>query len=274
MADSAVHLEQRVLPAVPVRHWIVSLPWGLRALLGYDRVLCAEVVGAFVEELCLSLRRRARRFLALRSVACAHAGAVVAIQRTDGAMRLNVHAHVLALDGVYVRDGPEGALAFRPLPAPTRADVTGVARRSAARVERILRAHGRSLERDGQVEGCDRLSIDEPTLAAYYAAAAQGISVAGERAGKPTLRLVVSDGPTATRTADDDEPVAEVRGINVHAKQRVDGRDRAQMERLCRYITRPPLSQERLTRRAEGRLELELKKVWRDGTRALVLEST
>ncbi len=32
---------------------------------------------------------------------------------------------------------------------------------------------------------------EQPTLAAYYAAAAQGISVAGERAGKPTLRLVV-----------------------------------------------------------------------------------
>jgi Putative transposase len=72
--------------------------------------------------------------------------------------------------------------------------------------------------------------------------------------------VVVSQGSTATRTADDDdEPVAEVRGINVHAKQRVDGRDRAQIERLCRYITRPPLSQERLSRRADGRLELELK---------------
>ena len=44
------------------------------------------------------------------------------------------------------------------------------------------------------------------------------------------------------------------------------------IERLCRYITRPPLSQERLSRRADGRLELELKKAWRDGTRALVLE--
>src|SRR5438445_1502638 len=35
MADTAVHLEQRVLPAVPIRHWIGSLPWGVRALLGY-----------------------------------------------------------------------------------------------------------------------------------------------------------------------------------------------------------------------------------------------
>ncbi len=49
-------------------------------------------------------------------------------------------------------------------------------------------------------------------------------SVAGERAGKPTLRLVVSQDPSAKATAAvDDEPVAEVRGVNVHAKQKVDG---------------------------------------------------
>ena len=94
----------------------------------------------------------------LRSVARAHAGSVAAIQRTDGAMRQNGHAHVLALDGVYVHDAPEGTLAFHPLPAPTRADVTEVAGRTAARVERILGLHGRSLERDGQVEECDRLT--------------------------------------------------------------------------------------------------------------------
>jgi hypothetical protein len=121
-------------------------------------------------------------------------------------------------------------------------EVTEVAGRTAVRVERILRAHGRSLERNGQIEECDRLTADEPTLAVYYAAASQGISVAGERAGKPTLRLLISEGPTAKRRVGNDEPVAEVRGINVHAKQRVDGRDRAQIERLCRYITRPPLA--------------------------------
>jgi len=30
MTDTAVHMEQQVLPRVPVRHWICSLPWGLR----------------------------------------------------------------------------------------------------------------------------------------------------------------------------------------------------------------------------------------------------
>lgn len=47
----AVHLERRVLPAVPIRHWICSLPWGLRALLGYDRELAAALASAFAGEL-------------------------------------------------------------------------------------------------------------------------------------------------------------------------------------------------------------------------------
>jgi hypothetical protein len=58
----------------------------------------------------------------------------------------------------------------------------------------------------------------------------------------------------------------------VHARQVVDGRDRRQLERLCRYITRPPVAQERLERLADGRLELRLKHPWKDGTRALLLE--
>jgi hypothetical protein len=69
-----------------------------------------------------------------------------------------------------------------------------------------------------------------------------------------------------------DAPIAEVRGINVHATQVVDGRDRRRVERLCRYITRPPVAQDRLERRGDGKLELTFKKPWRDGTRALVLE--
>jgi hypothetical protein len=67
-------------------------------------------------------------------------------------------------------------------------------------------------------------------------------------------------------------PVAEALGVNLYAKQQVDGRDKQQLERLCRYVMRPPLSQERLHGRTDGRLQLELKNVRKDGTRALVLE--
>ena len=42
-------------------------------------------------------------------------------------------------------------------------------------------------------------------------------------------------------------------------------------ERLCRYITRPLLAQDRLELRPDGKLELTLKSVWKDGTRAILL---
>ena len=150
-----------------------------------------------------------------------------------------------------------------------------VARRTAARIEKACRATGRSFGAEDDDAPPPELTLDEPGLAACYAAAAQGISVIGDRAGLPTLRLVFPP-ESPPRGADTgplaDEPVAEVRGINVHARQLVDGRDRRQLERLCRYITRPPVSHERLERLADGRLELRLKHPWKDGTRALLLE--
>jgi hypothetical protein len=172
MADSAVHLGERVLPAVPVRHWICSLSWGLRALLGYDRELCAKVVRAFVGELCRSLAHRAKRELGHSSIADAHPGAVCAVQRTDGALRLNVHLHVLALDGVYVRDTESQKLEFHELETPTRAEVEEVARRTAERIEKVLRKAGRSLDPEMQSEAPPpELALDEPGLASCYAAA-------------------------------------------------------------------------------------------------------
>jgi hypothetical protein len=65
--------------------------------------------------------------------------------------------------------------------------VLEVARRSAERIDRLLRKSGRSLEPEAG-EPLPELLFDEPGLAACYTAAAQGIGVSGERAGQPALR--------------------------------------------------------------------------------------
>ena len=273
MADMGVHLEESVLPPVPVRHWIVTFPWGLRALLGYARDLCAEVVAAFAKELQRSLKWRAKALLGLGTVQEAFTGLVVAVQRSDSALRLNVHLHVLALDGVYVRDGPGDALLFHPLPTPCHAEVAATAARTAARLDKLLNARGRSLEPCSDDDAPPpELVLDEPGLALCYEVAARGVSLTGERAGQPTLRLIVPHDPPPPAPADLDRPVAEVRGINIYAKQLVDGRDRKQLERLCRTITRPPIAQDRLELRSDGRYLLTFKSVWKDGTRGLLFE--
>ena len=40
---------------------------------------------------------------------------------------------------------------------------------------------------------------------------------------------------------------------------------------MCRYITRPALSDERVKPNTAGQVELKLKTPWRDGTRHLVM---
>ena len=52
---------------------------------------------------------------------------------------------------------------------------------------------------------------------------------------------------------------------------RVESHDRKRLEQLCRYITRPALSDERVQLNAAGQVELKLKTPWRDGTTHLVM---
>lgn len=265
MADTALHLVDKVIPEVPVRQWVCSLPWRLRVLLGYDKRLCAEVLEAFVALVSRSYKRRAKALLGLDSVDDAMTGAVSVIQRGDSALRLNVHFHLIGLDGVYVRSPDGGELVFHALAAPSAEEITDVATRTAQRVQKILARHGRTVDGTGESDAEKPLG-EQLALAALCGAAAAGHGITGDRAGKPLLRVV--DPARARKT----ERVGESGGFNVHAEVAVPARDRARREHLCRYLCRPPIAQERLEETPSGKLRYTLKKPWRDGTVALVLE--
>ena len=64
---------------------------------------------------------------------------------------------------------------------------------------------------------------------------------------------------------------ADIDGFSLHAAVRVEAHDRKRLEQLCRYITRPALSDERVRLNAAGQVELKLKTPWRDGTTHLVM---
>jgi hypothetical protein len=47
MADTAAHLVDRVFPRVPVRQWVMTVPYPLRYRLAYDASLVTEVLAVF-----------------------------------------------------------------------------------------------------------------------------------------------------------------------------------------------------------------------------------
>jgi len=61
-------------------------------------------------------------------------------------------------------------------------------------------------------------------------------------------------------------------GFSLHAKVRIAADDRDGLERLCRYVTRPPIQLERLSLAPDGRVICALRRRWRDDTSAIVLE--
>ena len=60
-------------------------------------------------------------------------------------------------------------------------------------------------------------------------------------------------------------------GNSAAAAVRVEVHDRKWLEQLCRYITRPALSDERVQLNTADQVKLKLKTLWRDGTTHLVM---
>jgi hypothetical protein len=59
---------------------------------------------------------------------------------------------------------------------------------------------------------------------------------------------------------------AGAHGFSLHAGVRCGADQRKRLERLCRYITRPAIANERLKCDGAGNVVLQLKSPWRDGT--------
>ena len=56
MAERAAHLVGQVLPSVPIRQWVLSLPHHLRYRLAWDHALCRAVVGRLMRAILGFLR--------------------------------------------------------------------------------------------------------------------------------------------------------------------------------------------------------------------------
>jgi hypothetical protein len=172
MADTAAHLVDRVIPAVPVRQWVLSLPYALRFRAAFDSALMGRLLGIFIHEVFKSLRKRAQD----NGVPGGKCGSVTFVQRFGSAGNCHLHFHSIVLDGVYACAKENESPRFYPLRAPDTADVAAVAACVAVRVASLLE------KRDGTTEA------EEPAIADLYAASNTGTlamgAIAGERVAK------------------------------------------------------------------------------------------
>ncbi len=197
-----------------------------------------------------------------------HTGAVTLIQRFGSALNLNVHLHMIFVDGAYRSDGTASPV-FHPVPAPATADLQALVQRIAERLGRMLEKRG-LIERDAETAW---LSADPGQSGALDDLIGHSITyriAVGPRAGQKlfTLQTVRAQPAGAGRHG-----AAEAGGFSLHAGLEIQPGERAKLERLCRYVSRPPVATERLALTPSRQVRYQLKAPCRDGTTHIVLES-
>ena len=263
MSQTAAHLVDHVIPHVPVRQWVLSLPIPLRVLLAAQPELVTPVLQV--------VQRVVTRHLldgAGLEADEGHGGAVTLIQRFGSAANLNIHVHCLVLDGVY-RCGAEGAPAFIEVGSPTDDELHALLQTIITRLMKLLTRRGVLVEEMGQtyLAEPDDDCQEARTLRPLQTAAVTYRIGFGPRAGQKMLTLRGA----MPREATGARPCASTSTAWVCTPRRGEAHDRKRLEQLCRYITRPALANERVQLNAAGQVELKLKTPWRDGTTHLVI---
>jgi len=264
MTERAAHLLDHVFPDVPVRQWVLSLPYRLRYQLAWNHDLCRRIVAVFLHAVLGFLRARARD----GGVADGRGGAVAVIQRFGGALNLNLHVHALVLDGVFAKN-PTGALNFHPVRRLTALDVAEVLATVEPRIKRLLDRRGLGDDGD-EVAASDTWADEAPVLAGLAAASVQGTVALGPHRGARLRRL--GDAPESVEAPAPDGCHARANGFDLHAGLVVPAGQRERLERVCRYALRPPVAGDRVRVTDDGQVVLQLRHRWIDGTTHVVFD--
>jgi Putative transposase len=106
MAQTAAHLVECVVPWVPTRQWVVSVPIPLRYWMAASKDLTAKVhtiVRTTIAQYYVN--QAVKRGIERQQV---QPRSVTFLQRFGGSLNLNLHFHVVFLEGVYLDHTDQG----------------------------------------------------------------------------------------------------------------------------------------------------------------------
>jgi len=193
VSQTAAHPIDHVMPHVPVRQWVLSLPIPLRVSMAAQPELVTPVLQVVQRVITRHLRDDAQI-----PADEGHGGAVTLIQRFGSAANLNIHLHCLVLDGAY-RCGADGAPTFVEAGTPTDDELHELLQTVIVRLMKMLMRRGTHLVMS-PLEFMQRLAAQVPRPRLHL------IRFHGVLAPNAKLRPLVV--PQAPRSRE--EPAAEV----------------------------------------------------------------
>lgn len=156
MAESAKLLVDDVLHGYPVRQWVLSLSIPLRLLLARYPKYLSNIMQIIHRAIATDIIHRAG-YLKKQ----ANTGAVTYIQRFGSALNLNIHFHMLFLEGIITQEC--GQSKFKCVKAPNHNDMESLVNAISHRIAIYLEKAG-LIQRDMDNTFFDLPMDDEDSL--------------------------------------------------------------------------------------------------------------
>ncbi|NBX30220.1 hypothetical protein EBR04_07260 [bacterium] len=122
MAQTAAHLADHVIPPVPVRQWVISVPERLRGFLADRPRAVAAVTRIFLDEIERTLITASGVTAAADTPSASRPrlGGISFLHRFGSALNHHVHLHACVTDGVFVPAADDAGCDAPPAFAPAR----------------------------------------------------------------------------------------------------------------------------------------------------------
>ena len=185
------------------------------------------------------------------------AGAVTLIQRFGGSLNLNVHFHQLFIDGAYqLGDQGEPIDFYTSLP-PTLSELDLVLGQIIKRLTKYL-VRQKIIVND--IDNDQEFQLEIPAEDSFAKLQASSVTyrfATGPNKGKKAMVLkTVPENDHTTNWG----LVVKNSGFSLHAGVATKAHERDELERICRYIARPAVSEERLSINHQNEVIYKFKK--------------
>jgi len=178
---------------------------------------------------------------------------------------------MLFIDGAYSRN-QYGKVVFKRTKAPEKDELCKLVNQISLRVAAYLERQG-FLERDEENGYLQLDGMEEDPMQQLLGHSITYRVAVGPQQGKKvfTLQTVPATESNGNFQVAQDRCVGPS-GFSLHAGVVARHWERKKLERLCRYITRPAISEKRLSITPAGNVRYQLKTPYRDGTTHVVFE--